>query len=132
MMRGLANNRWFMTCLALAFLLRALVPAGFMPDFGALRAGVVKITVCSAGGPKDIWLDHAGAAKADQSHRTHAKPAPPCPFGAAPTAALLVLLAFLIGSLSLRHRRRMPPNCAPPPCDSASPFWSRGPPTLIA
>jgi len=35
---------------ALGFVLRALVPAGFMPDASALQAGHIELTLCSPGG----------------------------------------------------------------------------------
>jgi hypothetical protein len=51
----------------LALLLKAAVPAGFMPDMQALAAGVVKITICANGGSQDIYLDHDNK-KVDPKH----------------------------------------------------------------
>lgn len=43
------------------FFLRALVPAGFMPDLAAAQDGVITITICTPQGISTILLDENGA-----------------------------------------------------------------------
>lgn len=68
-----------MCLLVLAMMLRALIPAGYMPDAAALRDGRVLITFCTVGSgistaPLDLG-DHDGNA----AHQDGAASA--CPFG---------------------------------------------------
>lgn len=63
---------WLAHVLLLAFACRALIPAGFMPDFGAISKGVFKVVICSGSGNKVVALDadgkpaHSGGAHAHQ------------------------------------------------------------------
>ena len=53
-------RRLLVKLLVLCFFLRALVPAGFMPDLSAARDGVITITICTAYGISTISLDENG------------------------------------------------------------------------
>jgi hypothetical protein len=46
--------------LMLALVLRASIPAGFMPDMSALQNGALRLVICTATGPQDIWVDETG------------------------------------------------------------------------
>lgn len=71
----------------LAFLFRALIPVGFMPDMQALQHHVIKITLCSMDGAKEILVDGGAKQDRNKSHPSHKKEI--CAFGAAPQTALL-------------------------------------------
>ncbi|MBK1782200.1 DUF2946 family protein [Advenella sp. WQ 585] len=45
---------------ALSFLCRALIPAGYMPDFSGAREGKFSITICTATGTNTILVDANG------------------------------------------------------------------------
>ena len=49
---------WLGHALALAVVLRALIPAGFMPVFGDQDGGGLKIVICTAHGTKLVPADH--------------------------------------------------------------------------
>lgn len=75
-----------------AVLLRALIPAGFMPNFAALVQGGSLIVICSAGVEKTIAVDAEGNALPHQGDRSSAAP---CLF-AALTPVLMPLLALVL------------------------------------
>lgn len=62
--------------LCIVFLLRGIVPAGYMPDFESAKSGGFKITLCTAEGPKQITLEsHAlPDGKPDSGAKKHASP----------------------------------------------------------
>jgi len=74
-----------LACLALCLMaLRALIPAGYMPDARALEQGRLELAFCSVNGPATISLDVHG----DSSPDPHSAPsAADCPFGAASSPA---------------------------------------------
>lgn len=43
-----------------AFAFRALIPIGYMPDFGSIAGGALKVVICTGAGSKTIVLDAAG------------------------------------------------------------------------
>jgi hypothetical protein len=124
--------RRFTLCLMmLALSLRALVPAGFMPDAGALRDGRLEMTFCtSAGGFKTFAVAGHGAATSS-SDGEHTRQAADCPFNIltslaampsmAPALAGLPLLAWPV--LLAPHRAAQPLAPAQGP-----PLGSRAPP----
>ena len=49
-----SHARFLLCLLALATVLRALVPVGYMPDAAALRQGRLQISLLAAGGPPSV------------------------------------------------------------------------------
>jgi len=106
---------------------RALIPAGYMPDFRSLSKGTLSVVICTGSGLKTVLLDQDGKPLPthDQSDRHH-----PCAFTglAAVTATNFVPFAFAQGlnastvvwfEIDAPTLRRVGP-----------PLGSRGPPTL--
>lgn len=83
-----AMRRWVAHLLLLAFVARALVPVGYMPDFSAASKGVFKVTICSQMGNKTISLDVNGkpVPKQQGNHQDQ-----PCAFTGMAAAAVPVL-----------------------------------------
>lgn len=44
----------------LLFALHAILPVGFMPDFGALRDGRFEVVICTSAGTQTVLVDPAG------------------------------------------------------------------------
>ncbi|MBS0239354.1 MAG: hypothetical protein JSR89_13100 [Proteobacteria bacterium] len=65
------------------FTLRALIPVGYMPDFGSLAEGKLKVVICTGAGSKTIVLDAAGNSVPSR-HTT--KVDHPCAFAGMATA----------------------------------------------
>lgn len=65
--------------IACALLLRAIVPAGWMPTLGA--DGTARISICSGMGPQTVWLDRDGKLHKDAPTGQH-HDQQPCGFGA--------------------------------------------------
>lgn len=82
--RKAPRSSWYsLLCLAMvAFVLRALVPAGFMPHAAALAEGRFEVTFCTAGGEL-ATLSIPVAATDDPAHRM-----PECPYGLLASQAL--------------------------------------------
>jgi hypothetical protein len=51
---------WLSHALLAAFVLKALIPAGFMPDFSGAEGGAFKMVVCTASGTKVVTTDADG------------------------------------------------------------------------
>ncbi|MGO3133374.1 MAG: DUF2946 family protein [Alcaligenes sp.] len=90
-------------CLALlAYVCRAIIPAGYMPTHSAQDNGFA-ITLCSTGNPANtLWIDLLGQdTQQDSDH--HQNPQD-CPFGMAASPALLSTLdaPVLIGLIAYR------------------------------
>jgi hypothetical protein len=51
---------WLGHALLVAFVLKALIPAGFMPDFSGADGGSFKIVICTANGTKIVDADVDG------------------------------------------------------------------------
>ena len=71
----------FKIVLVLAFVLQALIPAGFMP--GSAMAGT-PVVICSGMGQKTVLIDGDGQPAGQQEHdkNTHA----PCPWSVLPAS----------------------------------------------
>ena len=80
--------------LVFTFLIKGLVPAGYMPDFGRLRQGVVAITICTGSSVKQILVDENG--KPVES-RHQAGLSDICAFGALPQVAVLADASLPLG-----------------------------------
>lgn len=62
------------------FILRALIPAGYMADLSALSQGHIQISICTADGVRSITLDADGRVVDEGGSQPGA--AEKCPFGA--------------------------------------------------
>ncbi|WP_170940327.1 MULTISPECIES: DUF2946 family protein [Bordetella] len=116
---------WLALCV---FVLKALVPQGFMPG---TDPGATLIQLCSAAGP--IWVE--GPHKAD--HRPdaqHAEQSAMCPVGVALAALPLMSapagVAPVFDATPMRIAARAPPAhaCGVPPC---APLGARAPPLRL-
>ncbi|MPY75766.1 MAG: DUF2946 domain-containing protein [Alphaproteobacteria bacterium] len=131
-----ASFRRFAAQLTLAlFALRALVPVGYMPDFGTNRAtaadGQVRIVICTGFGSKSILVDEAGnpAADQDDSQPGHGD----CPFGTASGAAFLTPEPAMAPVHAGLAKGFVPPAGAqalPPPAQGP-PLGQRAPPIRL-
>ena len=119
---------WLGHALLVAFVLRAVIPAGFMPVFSALDGGALKIVICTAHGTKVITADEGAAADTSMVAK-HASD--PCAF-----APLIVLAApdNLVASISPAMRQVPGPvrNAGEivPPARAGPANGSRAPPSL--
>lgn len=111
-----AHSRLAHLLLAMALLVRAIVPAGYMVSSGA---GTLTVTLCSGQGPKTavLVLDASRGQAGDK--QDHGKPDNPCAFSGLGMAALggadPVLLAIAVAfSLLLAFRREAFPVPAAP------------------
>ena len=135
-MNRLLQNRlitWLL-CLVLAF--KMLVPAGFMPDLGALQHGVYKITICSGDGTRSILVNQDNK-KIDDSqqdnsgHKTEKSGSLFCPF-AGMHASGLPILAVLLSLLLLWRQARYVPERKASRSVRLTSAWARAPPAVLA
>lgn len=119
-------REWVVRLLLMSFVLRALIPIGYMPDFGAAAKGVFKVVICTASGSKSLALDAKGTPVPKQkSHHDDQ----PCAF----TGLAAVVLADLqIASLEAPEPNDVteirPPSAGLPPVRAGPQLGSRGPP----
>jgi len=79
---------WAVLC---AFLFRAFIPTGYMPDMQALEKGVFKITICTMDGTQSIFADKDGQPL--EPHQQKKQSDSFCPFGWACKLAVKELIA---------------------------------------
>lgn len=72
---------WAARLFVVCFALRALIPAGFMPDFSAIKDGKISVVICTAQGNKTITVTLDGKPGHSPSNAHDV-----CPFAAAPAA----------------------------------------------
>lgn len=75
----------------LMVLVKGFIPAGYMPDMGALQNGIIKITICTASGFEQKVIDEQGTPASK-----HQAGADFCPFGWSPHAVATPLALFFI------------------------------------
>lgn len=75
---------WLVRLLLVASLVRALIPAGFMPDFSG--ADGLKLVICTASGNQLVDLDETGQPSETRSHASE-----PCAFSGIGVVALPVI-----------------------------------------
>ena len=116
----------------LAFVGRAVIPVGFMPDTGALRDGRVLITFCSASGGTLATLNLSD--KSDHGSGTDTATVADCPFGLLAAQAVLPTLNAAV-ILAAAFRRDLPApfytSPRPPLPAQGPPLGSRAPPSLL-
>ena len=110
--------------------LRALIPAGYMPDFSAAAGGVFKVVICSASGQKSITLD--GIDRNAPSHDQKASHSDqPCAFTGLAAVALTDPTAGPSQFATMTATAVIPPLAVEvPPARAGPPLGSRGPPQL--
>ena len=95
------QGRLLTRLLVLCLFLRALIPAGFMPDLAAARDGVITITICTAYGMTTVALDENGdPVEPDQAPETetreHCRFAPAGPVDLPPVTRTPTPVAFAL------------------------------------
>lgn len=82
----LTLRRWVAWTLLVCMMLRALVPAGYMPDFAAAAQGTFKVVICTSEGIRTVTV----ALSSEPQHKQDSgKSHDLCPFGAAPATGTL-------------------------------------------
>lgn len=129
-LKGLAVWQMIFCLTVLSFVLRSMIPSGYMPDSSASRNGTVALTLCSAGGVNaTILVDLQGKSKSAPSDDHNA--GQECAFGVIASQGLMpasvaVLPAMMLLSQPLPARQR---NLALPPMPAQGPpLGSRAPP----
>lgn len=71
------DGNWLSQLLLVMLFVRALIPTGYMPDFGSSTPGKIGIVICSAHGTRTVFVDGAAPihTPASQSDLTE-----PCAF----------------------------------------------------
>lgn len=90
----------------LALLVRGLVPAGFMPDVGALRHGVYAITICTGTSQQNVIIDQDGNTVDRDGQGSPGGDHPgevPCLFAVAAQIAAVLFLAVALVLLALER-----------------------------
>ena len=123
--RTATRGRLVLWLALMALLLRALVPAGYMPDARALDAGRFEVTFCTAAGAcrAQRGAEHVQDGKPAHDAQTGAQ----CPFGL--LAHLTPAPAFSLNPLSLPADTTPTAQPAQPPCPRQSPTvrrWAPG------
>ncbi|OYW54316.1 MAG: hypothetical protein B7Y80_10255 [Hyphomicrobium sp. 32-62-53] len=118
---------WLGHALLVAFVLKALIPAGFMPDFSGHDGQSFKIVICTANGSK---LVDAGDDSSGGSVTKHA--GEPCALSAlaalaAPDVATSVAYSGLLNSA----RQEIAPAAVLPPVRAGPAHSPRAPPSLV-
>ena len=120
------------------FLLRAMIPVGFMPDLKALQDGRVEITLCTADGLKTVLAESPGHSKDSGQDRSSDSNKPVagdhCPFGSVATQAVALAAAGTATSATDAYVGPVFPAFDPSPRDVAQgpPLGSRAPPAVIS
>lgn len=126
-----AAKGWMIRLLLAVVVLRALIPVGFMPDFGAAANGVFKVVICTASGTQLVALDAdgqpiKGVPSSDQKAQHHDEP---CAF-----AGLVTVAAAPIDTPHIIIPQRdagvtiVAADVTLPPARAGPPLGSRGPP----
>jgi hypothetical protein len=119
---------WLGHALLVAFVLKALIPAGFMPDFSGVDGGSFKIVICTASGTKTVDADLDGTPH-DGSLAKHM--GEPCALGSLAALTLPDLLAT-VASPVIETPSLAPLHLAVslPPARAGPANGSRAPPFL--
>jgi hypothetical protein len=113
--------------LLVAFVARALVPAGYMPDFSARSDAGLKIIICTAAGAKTLLLDESGTPSPSPDSNY---PDQPCAFAGLAAVALPALLP-LTNAIEFEPVAFAPHAIADrPPARAGPALGSRGPPLI--
>jgi hypothetical protein len=118
---------WLGHALLVAFVLKALIPAGFMPDFSGQDGQSFKIVICTANGSKLVDAGDDGSGGSAAKHAGD-----PCALGtlaalAAPDVATSVAYSGLIDAA----RDEIAPAAVLPPVRAGPAHSPRAPPSLV-
>lgn len=118
---------WLGHALLIAFVLKALIPAGFMPDFSGQDGQSFKIVICTANGSKLVDAGDDGSGGSVAKHAGD-----PCALGAlvALTAPDLASTVAYTGRLTAA-RNKLPPAAVLPPARAGPAHSPRAPPSLV-
>lgn len=120
---------WATQALLVAFILRALIPAGYMPDLAAARAGTFQIVICAAGGEHLIAVDADGNEVPDHSAAFAGEP---CAFAGLAAMALHNLETLPATRVEYGDTALWPQLAVTmPPARAGPQLGSRAPPTLV-
>jgi hypothetical protein len=127
--------------LLLAVVLRALIPVGYMPDPAALREGMFRMSLCSAGGAMSgmalpsqhggMSMAHADDHTAPMSHSGDHSAGTECPFWVAAHVALHLPPVMVEPILAAPRVADVPPEIPaslPPLPAVGPPLGPRAPP----
>jgi hypothetical protein len=119
---------WLGHAVLIAFVMKALIPAGFMPEFSAGESGPFKIVICTASGSKiiDTAGDHGPSRTTVTKHLGE-----PCQLGAHPALVLPDAIASIAWAKGYDRPLIAPSVVAMLPPARAGPAHSpRAPPIL--
>jgi hypothetical protein len=120
------HGTWLGQLLLACLFLRALIPQGFMPDFGASADDAFKMVICSASGSKVIAFD-ADGGPADAPQLAHHDQ--PCVFsGLCPFALNTVAANELPAPIFVVIAHPQPSRFLLPPARAGPLLGSRAPP----
>lgn len=123
-------RRWLAHLLLLAFALRALIPAGYMPDFTVAAHGAFKVVICSAASSSPIQVDllDGSGSPTDQTEKHSKHASDICAFTGIAAIALpdlqiepLLLLEFAAIALTYPLAVTLPPVRAGPALGARAP-----------
>jgi hypothetical protein len=89
-------RRWLCQLVALCFVIRALVPLGYMPDLNSAHDGTFKLVICTSTGLQVVAIGDDGQPISDPA-TSHAKG--DCPFGGLPQLGQLSSPAAAISAI---------------------------------
>lgn len=115
----------------LIFVLRSLIPPGFMPSIDTLGEGRIEVVVCTGAGLKTLVLDADGNPVSP--HDRQSGNADDCPFGAVTAKAFLLPDALAQADLPVPARDRVVNlrDLALKPPAQGPPLGSRAPPIIL-
>jgi hypothetical protein len=118
-------RRWLSHLVLFAFICRALIPIGFMPDFAGASKGVYRVVICTGYGPLSLDLNANGQRIPSKHGTSHHQP---CAFSTSATVASLELpqvnvapLGMVAEILSSGTFEALPPVRAGPAVGSRAP-----------
>ncbi|MBA4130770.1 MAG: hypothetical protein C0519_05035 [Hyphomicrobium sp.] len=118
---------WLGHALLAAFMLKALIPAGFMPDFSGQDGQSFKIVICTANGSKLVDAGDDGSGGSVAKHAGE-----PCALNAlAALAAPDVAASVLYHGLLDTARQEIAPAAVLPPVRAGPAHSPRAPPSLV-
>ncbi len=125
---GWETRRWMTHLLLMAFFVRALVPAGYMPAFSATSDSGLRIIICTAAGAKTLLLNENGKPVPTPDSRHHDQQCVFSGLAAVAPPALMPLLASAVDFGAVAFK----PNVIAelPPARAGPTLGSRGPPLI--
>lgn len=120
-------RQWLSHLVLFVFVLRSLIPVGFMPDFSGTSIGAFRIVICTGFGQQTVDLDANG-------HKLPAKPGgskhQPCAFSISAVPDLPLTAITIIQSALATVITRGQIFEVLPPARAGPALGSRGPPQI--